>query len=246
MADGDSSTSHSPSPAAPPRAKAQDRVPRELLPILVTEFRRNPVLMAREIADLRGRVPADGQVAVPQADADALAAYRALGKPDDLRTALTERETLKQDAARRVRADEIRAKAQDAGYAPAIVERLSRDPDAAFDVAEVAEVERDGQKVRTLLVRKAGTEDAPVDLDAYAAQHFPEFAATLRAGGAPVGGTSGTPRTGAPAPTHGLPNGAPRPAPAYPAAPLHPANGGHAPSDADLKREKAASAAYAI
>lgn len=169
---------------------------------------------AQAVADLTARL---------ETATRALAAYEALGTPETLTAAVQERDTLTAREAQRTRAHAIRAQAEEAGYAPRIVERLSRDPDAAFDVTGVAERERDGTTAKTLLVRRAGTTDEPVDLDTYAAQHFAEFAETIRPAAAPA--SPATP---------------PRPAaPAYPAAPLQTANGGSGPQGADVLAAKA-------
>lgn len=51
-----------------------------------------------ELRDLKTKVPKDGTVVFSKEEADALVAYRALGKPEDLSFAVTERDTLKADA----------------------------------------------------------------------------------------------------------------------------------------------------
>lgn len=177
--------------------------------------------------ELESRVAPAGAVVLTGDDATRWAAFRDLGlAPDDVKAAVTERDTLRAQSAQRERAAKVMADAEAAGYAPKLVERLSRDPDAAFEVVAVADVERDGKPAgKVLQVRRAGTQDEPTDLDAYAATHFAEFAPALRATGAPTG----TPATPA------------RPAaPAYPAAPLTTANGGTAPTS---EQQRAAVAA---
>ncbi len=47
-----------------------------------------------EATALKAKVPADGSAVLPEADAKALEAYRALGKPDELKAALDEKATL--------------------------------------------------------------------------------------------------------------------------------------------------------
>lgn len=58
-----------------------------------------------------------GHVAVPKADADALAGFKALGKtPDELKTIATEHGTLKESETRRAREDKQRLVAKELGY----------------------------------------------------------------------------------------------------------------------------------
>lgn len=180
----------------------------------------------RRVAELESRATPDGAVVLTGDDAAAWTRLQALGPADAVVAAVTERDTLKAQAAQRERAAKVMADAEAAGYAPRIVERLSRDPDAAFDVVAVADVERDGKPAgKVLQVRRAGTQDEPVDLDTYAAQHFAEFAPTLR-----VAGAASAAPMGAPA----------RPvAPAYPAAPLVTAAGGTIGRDEQLAQKRA-------
>src|SRR5690348_8843234 len=57
-----------------------------------------------------------GHVAVPKADADLLAEVKALGPVAEVKTKLTEYDTLKTDAAKRSREDNLRLVAKELGY----------------------------------------------------------------------------------------------------------------------------------
>jgi hypothetical protein len=85
---------------------------------------------AQAVADLTARL---------ETATRALAAYEALGTPETLTAAVQERDTLTaREAQRDARRRDPRA-GRGSGLRPRIVERLSRDPDAAFDVTGVAD-----------------------------------------------------------------------------------------------------------
>lgn len=63
--------------------------------------------LEKTVQSLEGKVPADGTVVLPKADADALAAYQELGKPDELKTQLETGRTAAQKAAELARRQSI-------------------------------------------------------------------------------------------------------------------------------------------
>src|SRR5690349_9679447 len=62
-----------------------------------------------EIRDLKAKLPKEGEAVLPKEKADALSAYEALGKPEDLKTVVTERDELRTKDAARSREDAFRS-----------------------------------------------------------------------------------------------------------------------------------------
>lgn len=99
-----------------------------------------------------------GHVAVAKADAELLNEVKALGSVNDLKTKLTEHQTMTDDLAKRKRQDVLKSVAKELGYNDEVFARLSDLPD--FDIREkdgkklIIALIKDGDKV----VEKAGQE----------------------------------------------------------------------------------------
>jgi hypothetical protein len=78
------------------------------------------------IATLRGQVPTEGQVVLSQADAARWKAYQELGKPDDLKTIVTEHGHLKQKDAERSHDEAVTRGAAAEGLDPAVLKPLAK------------------------------------------------------------------------------------------------------------------------
>lgn len=92
-----------------------------------------------------GSLPA-GHVAVPAADAQLLAAYKGVGTPEEIKTAITERDTLKTDLTTTKRKELLRNVAEAEGWPLALLETAGANLE--FELREI-EVEQDGKKVKT-------------------------------------------------------------------------------------------------
>ena len=103
---------------------------------------------------LKAALPQEGSVVLSKADAERWASYSALGKPDDLKTAVAERDSFRSDLSGRDRRDSNRSAADAAGYRPGVLEKLL----PADAVTSVREVQVDGRPVKTAFVTIAGTE----------------------------------------------------------------------------------------
>jgi hypothetical protein len=143
------------------------------------------------VQDLQGQVPGEGAVVLTGDDAAAWAAYRELGAPDTLQTAVTERDELQGRLQGLEREAQIRAVAEAAGFKPSVLAKLEATARAegrelAF---EVRDVEQDGAIVKTPYVTDGETQTS---LTEYAAQEWADFLPALAAtpqGGEPVPGT---------------------------------------------------------
>ena len=103
---------------------------------------------------LKAALPQEGSVVLSKADAEKWASYSALGKPDDLKAAMTERDSIRADLSGRDRRDSNRTAADAAGYRPGVLEKLL----PADAVTSVRDVQVDGKAVRTAFVTIAGAE----------------------------------------------------------------------------------------
>ena len=107
-----------------------------------------------ELDAVKSQLPPEGSAVLTKADAEKWVAYSALGKVDDLKTAVTERDSFRSDLSGRDRRDSNRHAADAAGYRPGVLEKLL----PADAVTSVRDVQVDGRPVKTAFVTIAGTE----------------------------------------------------------------------------------------
>jgi hypothetical protein len=155
-------------------------------------YRENHELREKNRA-LSGQVPGQGAVVLQGEQAAQWTAYTALGAPDALTAALTEREAATSELASLRRAAQIRAVAEASGFKASVLGQL---PGAADLTFAVREVEADGKKVATAVVRDAAGTEHP--LTAYASEHWADFLPALTAsqGGTASQGTPFPPQQG--------------------------------------------------
>lgn len=142
---------------------------------------------------LKAAQPPEGSVVLSKADADRWTAYSALGKPDELQAALTDRDTARADLSGRDRRDSIRTAAEAAGYKASVLEKLT--PDGAS--YEVRETQVDGKAARFAFLKLADGTEKP--LTEWATTEHADFLPALAA--APTMPTSPPPASWVPQPT---------------------------------------------
>lgn len=150
---------------------------------------------ARQLKDeldaLRGKVPGEGMVIMPAADADALQAYRAIGKPEDLGKLQGELTGLRRDAV-------LENAARAHGYKIGVLKRLAGDAQI-----EVRETEQNGKRAPVAYVKDGDGKELP--LPDYAKAQWPDFLPALAEGATqtaqPLPGNGGNPKPAAPAGT---------------------------------------------
>jgi hypothetical protein len=147
-------------------------------------------LLYRENHDLReknralaGQVPGQGAVVLPPEQAAQWTAYTALGKAEELKTALEARTTAETKLASLEREATLRQVQDASGFKASVLGQL---PGAAALAFTVREVEADGKQVPTAFVKDAAGVETP--LAAYAAQHWADFLPALAVA---QGGTAG-------------------------------------------------------
>lgn len=137
--------------------------------------------LKEQLAALHGKVPAADAVVLAGDDATAWAAYRQLGKLDELQAALSERETTKGELTTLKRDLELRDVASIANYKIAVLRQLAGD--AQFVIKDA-----DGKKS---IVVKDGDKETP--LADYAKAKWADFLPSLQT--APERPAIGTPQT---------------------------------------------------
>lgn len=127
-----------------------------------------------QIRTLKEQLPPAGAIVLAGDDVAAWEAYRALGAPDALTTALEEKDQAQGELATLRRASVLREAAEATGYNANVLTNLDREALAY----ELREQTQDGKTVKIAYV-KDGEGDA-VPLSQYAEQHWTDFLPALR------------------------------------------------------------------
>lgn len=157
------------------------------------DLREERRLLRDEVQDLKKNAPKDGGLVLSKEEAEAWEAYRELGKPEEVKTGLEERDTLKSDLAKRDRQDGIRAAASHVNYKPNVLVDLVEAKGLAVETKDV-EVEKDGktEQAKVPFVRKIGDDGKPsgdaVKLTDYITNELPDYLPALQQSGQPQGG----------------------------------------------------------
>lgn len=165
-----------------------NKLARKLLNLNLGAKEENDALKT-EVADLKAKLtvaeskspPAD-HVTLPKSDADALATYRALGKPEEIRTALDRLPTLEGQIKARARKDQLADVAKAAGLDPDVFATLVPEG-MTFEPAKVRD-ER-GREVETFAVKDKGPDGADRErtIDDLLESDWKKFAPALRPAG---------------------------------------------------------------
>lgn len=129
--------------------------------------------LEHQLATQQERVAPEGAVILTGDDATTYTAYQALGKPDELKTRLGERDQFQGELTTLRRDALLRDVAQAAGFKPTVLKTLGGDREYEF-----REVEVDGKPVKQPFI-KDGEEFKP--LSTYAEQQWGDFLPALRA-----------------------------------------------------------------
>jgi len=123
------------------------------------------------------KVPEGGMV-LDATQAAAWKKYEALGKPEDLQTAVTERDDLKTKLTTAAHLEAARAAAESCGFKPDVLAKMPGADKLRFEVREETV---DGEKVQVAYVT-AGQGQTPQKLDEYAEANWKDFLPALEAG----------------------------------------------------------------
>jgi hypothetical protein len=127
-----------------------------------------------QVKALEGNQKPEGAVILTGDEATAYEAYKGLGKPDEIKTALDERQALSAEVATAKRDGTLRDAAGAAGFKFAVLK------DRAGELPiEIREVEVQGKKVNRAFIKPEGGQEA--ELTAYAEQHWGDYLPALKA-----------------------------------------------------------------
>lgn len=141
--------------------------------------------------ELERKLPADGSLVLTGTDATDWATYKALGKPDEVKTFLDERTQLQGKLSGMERETLLRTVADAAGYKSSVLANLDRMAKAEGKALafEVRDVTIDGKPVKTAFVKDGDKEAALTD---YAQNNWTDFMPSLAAQGAAATPPPGT------------------------------------------------------
>jgi hypothetical protein len=128
-----------------------------------------------EVETLRGKAAPEGAIVLSADDAKAWEAYKAIGKPDDLTKAVTDRDAAQAELQKLRHEKTLTAAAEAHGYRAAALGKL---PSLAGKAIEMREVEIEGAKVPRAFVKDG---DKETGLTEYITAHDPELLPALSA-----------------------------------------------------------------
>ncbi len=134
--------------------------------------------LKRQLADLQGKVPVEGSTVISVDDAAALAAYKALGKPDEVKQGLDEKANLQGKLAGMERETTLRTVAETVGYKAGVLANLDRMAKAEGKALDfnVRDTTVDGKTIKAAFV-KDGDKELP--LTEYASVNWSDFMPAL-------------------------------------------------------------------
>jgi hypothetical protein len=157
-----------------------------------SQLREQRRTLRAEVTELKSKAPADGTRVLSADEAQAYDAYAALGlKPTDLKKALDEGTTVKQELASVRRGETLRSAAEAHGYKPAALAKLPSLKDQDITFKDVDEKGADGKPVKA---KRAFVGD--VSLPDYIQQNDAEFLPALTDAPKPSGDGVGSPAGG--------------------------------------------------
>lgn len=156
------------------------------------ELREERRTLRDEVQDLRKNAPKDGGLVLSKEEAEAWKQYTELGKPDEVKKGLEERESLKADVAQRERRDGIRSAASLVNFKPNVLIDLVENKGLHLETRDVdMEVEGKTETVKVPFVRRVGDDGKPtgdaVKLTDYVQKELPDYMPALQQSGQPQG-----------------------------------------------------------
>ena len=123
---------------------------------------------------LKETIPAEGSVVISKSESDKLEAYKALGKPEDLKTRLDAHATMETENAELKRDGLLRDVAESAGWKVSVL----KDRDKAFGAKLEYLFKEEGEQKKKVPYVK--TEQGEVSLDKYAADNWADYLPALK------------------------------------------------------------------
>ena len=126
---------------------------------------------------LKGKVPAEGALVLTGDDAKAWTDYQQLGKPDDLRKTISDKDRLQGELGTLQRDGVLRDVADAASYKFNVLKDLDTNAKAKLSYT-IKEIEQDGKKVKAVFVQPEGGQEQA--LEAYATATWADYLPALR------------------------------------------------------------------
>lgn len=141
------------------------------------QLREDKRKLKEQLADAEKAKPAEGSVVLSKADAERWKAYQELGKPDDLKATVTERDTLKGEVAKAIRTETIRSVAEVAGYNADVLGELAKET----QTFAVKEITVDGKTIKqAYIVVEADGKQVEKPLAEFAEANWKSFLPALQ------------------------------------------------------------------
>lgn len=155
------------------------------------DYRKEIRELKEQVAQLTGKVPAEGTTVLSAADALLWQAYQALGKPDEIKQGLEKRTELQGKLTELERETLLRGVAESAGYKPVVLSQLDRMAAAQGKqlVFDMRDVTVDGKTTKAAFVKDG---DKEVPLGEYAQSNWSDFLPALTQSSSGGGQQSGT------------------------------------------------------
>jgi hypothetical protein len=124
---------------------------------------------------LKEQIPAEGQMVISKSESEKLETYKALGKPDELKTRLEAHATMETENAELKRDGQLRDVAQEAGWKVSVLKDRDK---ATGSKLEYFFKEEGEQKKKVPYVK---TEQGEVSLEKYATENWADYLPALKA-----------------------------------------------------------------
>lgn len=131
--------------------------------------------LREDLRNTKGKVPAEGALVLTGDDAKAWTDYQQLGKPDDLRKTIGEKDKLQGELGTLQRDGVLRDVAEAAKYKFAVLKDLDGKAKLSYTIKEV---EQDGAKTKAVFVQPEGGQEQA--LEAYATATWADYLPALR------------------------------------------------------------------
>lgn len=131
-----------------------------------------------EIEELKKKLPGDDAVLLTKADVERWEAYKKLGKVEDLKSIITDRDTLKAENAKAQRKELLRKVAEAEGFDPDVLAELATDS-LNFEIKEIKD--KEGKDIKqAMVIVKDGDKQETKPLADYASEKWAKFMLALK------------------------------------------------------------------
>ncbi len=145
--------------------------------------------LKKQIEEAEKGKPAEGSVVLSKADGEKWKEYQALGKPDEVKAAIGERDTLKGEVATAKRDQSLREVAEVEGWNYAVLKRLAGELN--LEIAEGTDDKGAAKKFANVVLKNGERTETKLASE-YADKEWKEFLPSLKVSEEPAGKQAGT------------------------------------------------------